>query len=257
MSDAVCSPCACPTPAVVNVPGTAGNNGTDGINAYTLTTASFTVPAGASGTVTISVVNNSWMAVGQNVFIEGAGMYQVTTLIGTNQVVITHLSYVGNAVAGTVINSGAKVSPGATQPTISDPLPVANGGTNSATAVTALSNLGAAANGANGDITSLTGLTTALSIGQGGTGAKTVAAALAAFGLPTQFVTGTFVATGASAVTVSNAAVTANSVVIFGLKTVGGTVGAIPAVKTITVGVGFTVAGTASDTSTYQYLIIN
>lgn len=46
-------------------------------------------------------------------------------------------------------------------------------------------NIGAAARGANGDITSITGLTTALSIAQGGTGAKTAAAARTALGLKT------------------------------------------------------------------------
>lgn len=46
-------------------------------------------------------------------------------------------------------------------------------------------NIGAAARGVNGDITSITGLTTALSIAQGGTGAKTAAAARTAFGLKT------------------------------------------------------------------------
>jgi hypothetical protein len=67
---------------------------------------------------------------------------------------------------------------------------------------------------------------------------------------------GTFVANGASAVTVADAKVTASSLILIGLRTVGGTVGAIPAVKTITPGTGFTVAGTASDTSTYVYVII-
>lgn len=67
---------------------------------------------------------------------------------------------------------------------------------------------------------------------------------------------GTFAATGASAVTVADANVTANSIVMFTLKTVGGTVGAIPAVKTITPGTGFTVAATASDTSIYNYRIL-
>ncbi|MBH3308946.1 phage tail protein [Pseudomonas mosselii] len=46
-------------------------------------------------------------------------------------------------------------------------------------------NIGAAARGANSDITSITGLTTALSIAQGGTGAKTAAAARTALGLKT------------------------------------------------------------------------
>jgi len=68
---------------------------------------------------------------------------------------------------------------------------------------------------------------------------------------------GTFTANGASAVTVTNTAVTANSVIIITLKTVGGTVGAYPAIKTITAGTGFTVAATASDTSVYNYRIIS
>lgn len=49
-----------------------------------------------------------------------------------------------------------------------------------ADAATMLATLTAAARGANSDITSLTGLTTALSVGQGGTGVTTVAALLAA-----------------------------------------------------------------------------
>ena len=69
-------------------------------------------------------------------------------------------------------------------------------------------------------------------------------------------VSGTFTATGASAVTVANVKITANSSVVITLKTVGGTVGAVPAIKTITAGTGFTVAGTASDTSVYNYKII-
>lgn len=68
--------------------------------------------------------------------------------------------------------------------------------------------------------------------------------------------TGTFVANGVTPVTVAKPAITANSAVIVTLKTVGGTVGAIPAIQTITPGTGFTIAGTASDTSTYNYTII-
>lgn len=67
---------------------------------------------------------------------------------------------------------------------------------------------------------------------------------------------GTFTCNGATPVSVTNANITANSVVVPCLKTVGGTVGAIPAVKTITPGTGFTIAGTASDTSVYNYVII-
>lgn len=67
---------------------------------------------------------------------------------------------------------------------------------------------------------------------------------------------GTFVANGATPVTVANAAITVNSQVLITLKTVGGTVGACPPIQTITAGTGFTVAATAGDTSTYNYLIL-
>lgn len=67
--------------------------------------------------------------------------------------------------------------------------------------------------------------------------------------------TGTFTATGASAVIVANTAVSPSSQIAFTLKTVGGTVGAYPTVKTITPGTGFTVTCTAADTSIYNYEI--
>lgn len=67
---------------------------------------------------------------------------------------------------------------------------------------------------------------------------------------------GTFVANGASAVTVNNTNIAITDAIIISLNTAGGTVGAIPAVKTITAATGFTVAGTTSDTSTYNYAII-
>jgi hypothetical protein len=67
---------------------------------------------------------------------------------------------------------------------------------------------------------------------------------------------GTFTLNGATPVTVANTNVTANSLVIFALKTVGGSVGAYPAFQTITPGTGFSIAGTAGDTSVYNYLIL-
>ena len=67
---------------------------------------------------------------------------------------------------------------------------------------------------------------------------------------------GTVTLNGASQVTVANTAITANSVVVFTLKTVGGTVGAAPVIDTITAGTGFTVKVTALDTSVYNYRVI-
>jgi hypothetical protein len=67
---------------------------------------------------------------------------------------------------------------------------------------------------------------------------------------------GTFTLNGATPVAVVNDKVTANSIIIFTLKTPGGTVGAYPAIQTITPGIGFTVAGTALDTSVYNVAVI-
>jgi len=68
---------------------------------------------------------------------------------------------------------------------------------------------------------------------------------------------GTVTLNGATNVAVTNKFITKDSVVIFTLKTVGGTVSpSAPNIKLITAGSGFSVAGTASDTSVYNYQII-
>ncbi len=68
---------------------------------------------------------------------------------------------------------------------------------------------------------------------------------------------GTFVLNGATPVTVADARVKAGSLIIFTLKTVGGTISpTAPNVLTITPGTGFTVGGVAGDTGTYNYGII-
>lgn len=67
---------------------------------------------------------------------------------------------------------------------------------------------------------------------------------------------GTFTCNGSSNVTITTSAVPANFLFLCTLKTVGGTVGNLPKVTTITAGTSFTVAGTASDTSVYNWAII-
>ncbi len=87
--------------------------------------------------------------------------------------------------------------------------------------------------------------------------ASTITIAAGGRSAPTS-VSGTFAANGATPVAVSNVNVTANSSIVITLKTVGGTVSpSVPYIATITAGTGFTVTGTASDTSTYNYLILN
>lgn len=69
---------------------------------------------------------------------------------------------------------------------------------------------------------------------------------------------GTVTLNGATPVVVSATQVTANSTVVFTIKTAAGTVSPnAPNVLTITPGTGFTVGGTASDTSIYNFTIIN
>lgn len=65
---------------------------------------------------------------------------------------------------------------------------------------------------------------------------------------------GPFIANGASNVTVVDPGYTVGDFVLFALVTPGGTVGNPPKVTTGTTGTGFTASGTASDTSTYQYI---
>lgn len=67
---------------------------------------------------------------------------------------------------------------------------------------------------------------------------------------------GTFTMNGTTPVVVANTNLAAGDFVDFMIRTVGGTVGAYPSIKTRTNGTGFTVAGTASDTSVYEYRIM-
>lgn len=68
---------------------------------------------------------------------------------------------------------------------------------------------------------------------------------------------GTFVNNGATGVTTANTLVTANSMILFSMNTPGGTVaGSPPNVLSITPATNFVTKGTASDSSTYNYMII-
>lgn len=67
---------------------------------------------------------------------------------------------------------------------------------------------------------------------------------------------GTVVANGASNVTVNTTSITAKSIVIFSLNTVGGTVGQLPHVVSLVAGTSFTINATSLDTSTYNWAII-
>jgi len=216
----------CGAEIVVNVPGVAGDPGaagTNGKNAYALTTADFILPA-ANANVTVSLTSSLWMAIGENVIYgdgNTVGNFKVISFPTVNSAVLEWLDYPGDSVTTSTMLSGGTVTPAGQLYTPDNPIPVAQGGTGAAT---------------------LTGILLGAGVG-----------AVTTLG----WATGTFTCNGVTPVVVADAAVTANSIIIPTLKTVGGTVGAIPAVKTITAGVGFTIAGTASDTSVYNYAVIN
>lgn len=122
--------------------GAPGSDGTDGGNAFTLTTAGFVVPA-ANANVSnpdgfVHVASTAWMGVGQNVFISDGtdfGTFQVISITNSAQFVAKYLSLAGEAAPGVTIGSGATVSPGGSEPTLAVALPtvITDNSTGSAT----------------------------------------------------------------------------------------------------------------------------
>lgn len=114
-----CLPDSC-NPVVVNIPGPKGDKGdpgtpctpcTNGANAWTLLTSTFTQPASSANAVT-NVADNSWIVVGQIVFLQFIGFLQVFAKSGANQVTLTNLGFPSSAAPGTVAAIGAFMSPG-------------------------------------------------------------------------------------------------------------------------------------------------
>ena len=138
-----CTPC-CVDTQTVNVPGIEGNPGTDGTNgtnAYTFTTADFTVPA-IGATVIVFVDDSGWMVVGQPIFIFGPSNWTVSSITNSTTVVLTFLGLAGNVAPGATISSGAGVSPGGTQGTLSNLSVYGSGTVYTLTATPALLTLG-------------------------------------------------------------------------------------------------------------------
>ena len=96
-----------------------GSDGVNGKNAYTVTTLQFTqLAAGNPITITVSDTlqnTNQWAIAGQIIRITDSagrgGWYQVTSVVGTNQIIATNLEYTGSSPQGTTIAAGAGVSP--------------------------------------------------------------------------------------------------------------------------------------------------
>jgi hypothetical protein len=96
----------------------AAGGGTTGQNAYTQTTASFTVPPVGS-TVSVAMGTTSWLGGnGYYVFITGAGYYAVNSITDGFNAVLTNAGSPSNAPPGTVVPTSSQVAasgaPGAT-----------------------------------------------------------------------------------------------------------------------------------------------
>lgn len=101
--------CGCNDEPTTQLPGP---QGAAGANAFTLSTADFTMPVIGSGTVSVSVEDTSWIAVGQTLFIQVAGYMKVASVDTATSVTAINDGASGNASSGTNIPSGATVSPG-------------------------------------------------------------------------------------------------------------------------------------------------
>lgn len=139
------TPC-CNTIEISNTPGPAGAMGTggsNGINAFTITTATFVLPA-SMGTVTVLVGSSLWMAVGQNLFISDGtnlGNFKVVSFPSATAVLVQWLNYPGDTATGTTVLANATVSPsGLEGPALANTF--ANGLTTGTTKATAQTNLG-------------------------------------------------------------------------------------------------------------------
>jgi hypothetical protein len=102
------------TPGPKGSAGVDGTNGTNGVDAYTLTTASFVMPAELS-TVSVSVGSTAWMVVGQKLYVKNAGYMGVQTITDATTVVLTNQEdsalglYNENVAPATVVASSSGV----------------------------------------------------------------------------------------------------------------------------------------------------
>lgn len=148
-----CSPCATQVPPVAVVgpqgeTGAAGTNGINGVSSFTTTTALIgPTPADTTTAYTISVVNSTWVVVGQNLIIgQGPGValafpgplaVVVTAIPAPNSITVKNLRVVDQ---GVTVSSGAVVSVAGFF--AASPLAIANGGTASTTKAGAQTALG-------------------------------------------------------------------------------------------------------------------
>lgn len=90
--------------------GGSGSAGVDGVSAYSKVLAAFTQPASESS-VTIQVDHSDWMGIGQGVFVETGGYYEVVSTPSSSTVTLKNIGYSSNAASGSIIVATSKISP--------------------------------------------------------------------------------------------------------------------------------------------------
>jgi hypothetical protein len=96
--------------------GIDGSDGVNGISAFTYLAASFTQPneyPTTGNTVSITVENSSWIALGQTIYVEQAGYYKVTGVPTTTSVSV-YLVRAELVSPGQTVTGARKITPSAT-----------------------------------------------------------------------------------------------------------------------------------------------
>lgn len=112
----------CPSVANVAVPGSPGNDGeagaagADGLNAYTRTTAQFTMPD-EGDSVALPVLSSAFAVIGQPLFVQVAGTMRVIAIPDDLTLTVANIAdsgigaYPGNAAGGVIIPTSQRVCP--------------------------------------------------------------------------------------------------------------------------------------------------
>lgn len=91
--------------------GADGARGTDGRNAFTQTTSAFKMPV-EGALAAVQVTSNAGFTVGQRVFIDSVGYFEISSLVGTTQINLENLGGTSALPAGALIGSGLKLTSG-------------------------------------------------------------------------------------------------------------------------------------------------
>lgn len=94
---------------LVGPKGDPGPKGTDGHNAYTITTSAFNPPVSAGQTAQFTIIPSPVISVGQTIFIPGSGWYQITEVFQGTSVFATLLESISNPFP--LIGAGTLVLP--------------------------------------------------------------------------------------------------------------------------------------------------